>query len=181
MRVNGYITVYTYTGAAQKSKTKKAYVSDRSVIPEKSEVKGNPAAPEQPAIPDKSVIPAKTASRRPEKAVSVIFEKRSNSPYSESNPIPLDEAIPWGVFYRIQLGAFSKEVPPDTFGGLSPISGERIEERGLIKYYAGKFSHYADASMALQQVKTSGYPDAFIVSYYNGENTSLSRARSLEQ
>jgi hypothetical protein len=109
------------------------------------------------------------------------FAIAPSPPYSASNPIPIDPPLPMGVFYRIQLGAYSRELPPGTFGGLSPISGERIVERGLIKYFAGMFNHYEDAAIALQKVKTSGYPDAFIVAYRDQKTTSITRARSLER
>ena len=62
-----------------------------------------------------------------------------NLPIVADNPIPMDVALPGGTFYRIQLGAFGSEVEPDAFRGISPITGERIIERGLIKYYAGNF------------------------------------------
>lgn len=108
------------------------------------------------------------------------FDILRQSPYGIDNPIPLDMALPGGTFYRIQLGAFSSEVEPDAFRGISPITGERILERGLIKYYAGKFSNYDDASTALSLVRSDGYDDAFIVAWYNGNPVSTQKAKQLE-
>ena len=108
------------------------------------------------------------------------FDILRQSPYSTDNPIPLDVALPGGTFYRIQLGAFSSELEPDAFRGISPITGERIIERGLIKYYAGKFSNYDDASTALSLVRSDGYEDAFIVAWYNGNPVSTQKAKQLE-
>ena len=37
------------------------------------------------------------------------------SPYSAANPVPVDEPLPDGVAYKIQLGAFSKPVLTNAF------------------------------------------------------------------
>jgi len=108
------------------------------------------------------------------------FDILQASPYDGLHPIPLDVRLPAGVFYRIQLGAFSGQVSPDVFGGLSPITGESMPGRGLVKYYAGKFSRYEDASFALSRIRSAGYEDAFIVAWYNGKQVSTQRAKQLE-
>ena len=92
----------------------------------------------------------------------------------------MDVAIPSGTYYRIQLGAFGMEVSPSTFGGISPLTGELIEDRGLIKYYAGEFSRYEDASSALPRIHSLGYEDSFFVAWYNGIQVSTQRAKQLE-
>lgn len=108
------------------------------------------------------------------------FDILGESPYSKSNPIPVDVSIPDGVYYRIQLGAFGSAVDPGVFRGISPITAETLPERGLIKYYAGKFSRYDDASTALPRVRSNGYEDAFVVSWYNGNPISTQKAKQLE-
>ncbi|MEN8157094.1 MAG: hypothetical protein ABFS10_09090 [Bacteroidota bacterium] len=108
------------------------------------------------------------------------FEILGESPYNRNHPVPVDVAIPDGVFYRIQMGALGDAAAPDAFTGICPITAETIPERGLIKYYAGKFSIYADASDALVRVRSAGFEDAFIVSWYNGNPISTQRAKQLE-
>jgi hypothetical protein len=124
----------------------------------------------------------RSASTKGPKSPSKLkrFEILGHSPYSKSHPIPMDEAIPAGTYYRIQLGAFGMEVSPSSFGGISPLSGQVLEERGLVKYYAGEFSRYDDASSALPRIHTLGYEDAFIVAWYNGIQVSTQRAKQLE-
>ncbi|HDR67561.1 MAG TPA: hypothetical protein ENN61_00770, partial [Bacteroidaceae bacterium] len=61
------------------------------------------------------------------------FEILASSPYSDTNPVPFNVTLPSGVFYRIQLGAFGSKVAHDAFGGLSPLTGEYIQESGLFK------------------------------------------------
>ncbi|MCK5134295.1 MAG: SPOR domain-containing protein [Bacteroidales bacterium] len=108
------------------------------------------------------------------------FDILGKSPYSISKPIPLDVSLPAGTFYRIQIGVFSTEVEPDAFQGISPITGERIRDRGLFKYYAGKFSRYDDAFSVISMVRSRGYEDAFIVAWYNGTTVSTQKAKQLE-
>jgi hypothetical protein len=104
----------------------------------------------------------------------------SSSPYSKDNPIPADQDLPGGAFYRIQLGAFSKPVDPDAFGGLSPITAETLSDRGLIRYYVGKFTSYLEAEKALGEVRKKGHSDAYLVSWYNGTKMTVDRVRKLE-
>ena len=108
------------------------------------------------------------------------FAILSESPYDEANPIPMDEALPPGTFYRIQLGAFGYAIDPSSFKGISPLTGEYVEERGLVKYYAGKFSRYEDASTALPRIHSRGFEDAFIVAWYNGSQVATQKAKQLE-
>jgi len=118
---------------------------------------------------------------RKEKVVVVAakFSILPNSPYSASNPIPVDEPLPDGTVYKIQLGAFSRPVSPSAFRGLTPISGESLEN-GIIKYYAGQFGLYPDADEALRKVREYGFKDAYIVAFYNRKTISVERARQLE-
>ncbi len=134
----------------------------------KRRVEGEPGA--QPDV--KKVIPSSSHINR--------FDILTHSPYNSANPIPMDLPLPSGTYYRVQLGAFGAAVEPHTFGGMSPITGERLKERGLIKYYAGKFSRYEDASLALPRIRSTGYEDAFIVAWYNGTPVSTQKAKQLE-
>ncbi|MGW8315231.1 MAG: SPOR domain-containing protein [Bacteroidales bacterium] len=108
------------------------------------------------------------------------FDVLDRSPDSPDQPVPMDIPLPAGTFYRIQMGVFSNEVDAELFSGITPITGEWVEERGLMRYYAGKFSRYADASIALDVVREKGFPDAFIVAWYNGKQVPTHTAKQLE-
>ena len=66
------------------------------------------------------------------KALVYEFKVMANSPYKTTSDIPLDQPLPEGVIYRIQMGAFSKPIEPDRFKGIMPISGETLKN-GEIK------------------------------------------------
>ena len=101
------------------------------------------------------------------------------SPYSAENPAPVDVPVPNGVIYKIQLGVFRNPSAANTFKGLTPLSGEMLDN-GAIKYYAGLFSRFADADHALRKVHEYGFKDALIVAFYNQKPINTGRARQLE-
>ena len=103
----------------------------------------------------------------------------SQSPYSASNPIPIDNPLPDGLAYKIQLGAFGRTLPANNFRGLTPVSGENLGN-GVIRYYVGLFGKIADAQTALSKVREYGYRDAFIVAFYNRQPINLERAQQIE-
>jgi hypothetical protein len=120
------------------------------------------------AAADKAGIPAE-------------FAILDTSPYGQGSPVERDYTIPPGVFYRIQLAVYSRELPADHFGGLAPITTEIIPGRGLTRYFVGKFTRMEKARAALVKVRALGYPDAFIIGYYNGQKSSFSKLRALEK
>lgn len=109
------------------------------------------------------------------------FEIKKSSVYSESNPFPLDIQLPDGIVYRIQLGAFSKDVPFSRFQGLYPITVESIEGSNISRYYAGMFQSYEACAEALRKVKNMGYSDAHIIAFLDGTRIRLQRAIEIEQ
>lgn len=119
----------------------------------------------------------KLAAGTANQAINLGFAISQSSPYSTKNPIP-DALLPEGLVYRVQLGAFSKDIPQNTFGGLSPVSREDVGS--ATKFYVGYFKSVSDARKALDQVKDYGYPDAFIVSYYQNKKITIQEAREIE-
>lgn len=98
--------------------------------------------------------------------------------YSDEKPIPMDEPIPNGVVYRIQIGAFSTPQKPTFFKGMVPVYGYKTGN--IIRYYIGNLTRYSDAEKALATVKQKGFKDAFIVAWYNGTRITFQRAQQLE-
>jgi tetratricopeptide (TPR) repeat protein len=108
------------------------------------------------------------------------FALLERSPYNESNPIPLGLAVFPGLVYRIQIGVFSKTKPNDAFGGITPMLCEQINGNGVYKYYAGLFYSMNAVNRALEQVRSHGFPDAFIVAFQDGKLISTEKAREIE-
>jgi hypothetical protein len=111
---------------------------------------------------------------------NAAFAILESSPYRSSEPIPAITILPKGLVYRIQLGAYSQELPMNYFGGLTPVSLEKLEDRSVVKYYVGQFYSSKESRIALEQVKDYGYKDAFIVPYKNNQKITIHEAREIE-
>lgn len=119
-----------------------------------------------------SVIPRNVAT-------PMGFGYMPTSPYSEANPIPINPPLPEGLVFKVQIGAFNNPVRPDAFKGLSPISGEKLEGSKFYRYFVGLFYSEAAAIIVRDYIRPMGYPDAFVVAFYNGKRITLFEARQL--
>lgn len=99
---------------------------------------------------------------------------------SGGGDISMDEDVPEGLVYKIQLGYYPEDVDKENFRGLFPVSGETVKE-GMARFYAGLFFSYADASRGNEYIREKIIPNAFIVPFHNGEKISMSRAVELER
>ena len=108
-------------------------------------------------------------------AVNDVFETKKSATYTENKPIPLDEKIPEGLVYKVQIGAFAKPIPQGLFEGIKPITGETTKN-GYIRYSAGMFAKLSSAQGAKDQIVGCGYKDAFVVAFYNGKRITMAEA-----
>ena len=106
---------------------------------------------------------------------STGFEIKTGNAYNEAHPIPINEKLPDGLIYRVQIGAFKNPIPLDEFKGLAPIGGETTPQ-GFIRYQAGMFDQYDHANRVKNDLKKLGYKDAFVVVYLNGKRINLADA-----
>ncbi len=102
------------------------------------------------------------------------------SPYATEDDVPRDIVQPTGVIYRLQLGAYSNPIDPSLFQGMYPIIAETLQGGKIRKYYAGAFRLKEQAERGKQITAKCGFPDAFIVAWYNGRKVTLARAVSVE-
>jgi hypothetical protein len=101
--------------------------------------------------------------------------------YIKDNPdpnriIPINEVMPRGVVFKVQVGAFSKRIPNDLFGDLDPVTGVELDN-GLVRYSAGMFMTYDNADEAKDLVRSRGYSDAFVVAFINGNRVTINEAK----
>ncbi|MFM9422193.1 MAG: hypothetical protein RIR06_654, partial [Bacteroidota bacterium] len=64
------------------------------------------------------------------------IENNNLQPHNDSNPIPTLTSLPDGSFYTIQVGAFRRPVPNNTFTQFSPVFAEQ-QANGFIRYSSG--------------------------------------------
>jgi hypothetical protein len=99
--------------------------------------------------------------------------------HSAGNPIKMNEPLPDGIVFKVQIGAFNKPVADNAFGTVSPVSGEMIPNSNLIRYTAGLFGGFEDAASARKELNGLNYKDAFVVAYCYGKRMSVTEARAL--
>jgi len=73
-----------------------------------------------------------------------------NTPYSESNPIPVG-GITQGLVFKVQVGAFAKPIPQATFKKFAPMSAEKIRNN-ITRYLVGYFGVKSPAIEARDQI-----------------------------
>jgi len=108
-------------------------------------------------------------------SVNDVFVAKSTPAYSSSKPIPVNEKLPEGLIFKVQIGAFRNPIPQDLFKGMSPITGETTPQ-GFIRYTAGLFTTFATADKVKEEIQAMGYKDAFVVGFYNGKRLAMTEA-----
>jgi hypothetical protein len=91
----------------------------------------------------------------------------------------LDNTIPSGIVYQIQIFSSASKASTKALKGLSPVF-ERHNNGGKYIYRVGLFNSYKDVLSKLNAVKGRGFRSAFIVAYDNGKEVSVATARSRE-
>jgi hypothetical protein len=109
-----------------------------------------------------------------------IFEVLPREAAYPDEKIKIDPEVPPGLIYRIQLAVFRNPVAPSFFKGITPVYGFKIAGSDKTIYYAGMFRRSSDAKKALQQVKDTGFKDAFIIALSDKKTISADRAAVLE-
>jgi hypothetical protein len=100
------------------------------------------------------------------------FSLAKTNSSSESNVIPMNPPLPEGLVFKVQIGAFRKPLPANSFNNLQPLSGETTRP-GWIRYCLGLFRTFEPANLLKKEVRSMGYKDAFVVAYYNGKRIPL--------
>jgi len=94
--------------------------------------------------------------------------------------LPIIEANPSGLNFRVQVGAFRRTVREDVYREFTPVSGQKLDN-GLTVYMAGYFNNSTDAVSAQKSIRRFGYSDAFIVSYCNDERLPFWKGKEHER
>ncbi len=107
-----------------------------------------------------------------------IFVKTNVPVYSAAKPIPVNEKLPEGLIFKVQIGAFRNPIPQDLFKGMSPITGETTPQ-GFTRYTAGVFTTFVTADKVKEEIRALGYKDAFVVAFLNGKRIPMIEAMSM--
>jgi hypothetical protein len=132
-------------------------------------------------IERKSSVELATINQIPKQVKQAIFIKlKSNeSAYDAAKPIPVDPKMPEGLVYKVQIGAFRNPIPQDLFKGFAPLMAEKVPS-GITRYTAGLFVKEQEALLARNEIRTIGYPDAFVVAFLNGKRIGITESRKAD-
>ena len=116
----------------------------------------------------------------PEELTESIFTITSpnESAYNENKRIPKNPKLPEGLVFKVQIGAFRNPIPQDHYKGFAPLMAEDAGN-GITRYTAGLFKTFNVANMAKNEIRTMGYPDAFVVAFFNGKRININEARAM--
>jgi hypothetical protein len=106
------------------------------------------------------------------------LDVKPTNAYTADKPIPVDEKLPEGLVFKVQIGAFKAPLPNNTFKGLTPIIAQTTSS-GYIRYMAGDFKQFTSANNVKEGLQDLGYKDAFVVAYFNGKRITISEANDL--
>jgi tetratricopeptide (TPR) repeat protein len=110
-----------------------------------------------------------------------VFEILPKAVTDPNEKIEINPEVPEGLVYRIQIAVFKNHVTPAFFKGITPIYGFKGNGSAVTTYYAGIFRRSADASKALNTVKSKGFKDSFTVGFAGNKTVSKERAADLEK
>jgi len=162
---------------------KKAFdiYAGKTPVKTKEKLASIPKVSEKPvSIAKDTVITVQEEKEKPLLVDEIIEEQPVLAVKEEQKKRGEDKELPGKLVYKIQVAAFSKPVQPDYFKGLASITSEKISNSNIIRYFAGLFDTYEAAQSELNNVRNRGFPDAYIVVYYEGRKISLNRAKTLE-
>lgn len=97
----------------------------------------------------------------------------------EEGQFALDNNLPEGLVYQIQMFSLARKATIKDIKGLSPVF-EHKTSSGRYVYRVGLFRSYKDVLSKLNKVKRVGFRSAFIVAFNDGKELSVSKARTLE-
>lgn len=78
-----------------------------------------------------------------------------------------------GIVYRVQFTALKELKTKSFFNRVSDISAEKVRGTDFIRYFSGNFNEMDAAIIRRNALRSSGYQDAFIRSWKNGEAVTL--------
>jgi hypothetical protein len=83
-----------------------------------------------------------------------------------------------GLFFTVQIGVYSKPVPPSTLYNIKPLNSQLISG-GRIRYTTGKYTSVESATGRKNEIVGIGISDAFVTAYYDGQRISIQQARDI--
>ncbi len=157
--------------AANNSNTSNANANSNTNVNNAANTKANSS--NAPVVSTSQVV-----NENNELTQEVVFEKKTVPAYSKKNPIPINDKLPKGLVFKVQIGAFRNPIPQELFKDFAPVMGETTAS-GITRYTAGIFKTFDAANGVRKEINGIGYKDAFVVAYCNGKRINIEEAKAM--
>ena len=78
-----------------------------------------------------------------------------------------------GLVFKIQIGVFKNKPNADALNAIPPISEVYLADRGLTKYFSGRYKTFGEANSNVAKVQEAGFSGAFVVVFKDGVQITL--------
>jgi N-acetylmuramoyl-L-alanine amidase len=127
---------------------------------------------------------------KPKEQVKIEGEVKKNNPVQKEevpvavvNPDALNPEMKAAeplIDYRIQVGVSTTKLELKSFNFKGHGDVSMVEKNGKYKYFLGHFSDFDEALAFQRELRKEDYKDAFIVSFYKGNQISLKEAQEIK-
>jgi hypothetical protein len=83
-----------------------------------------------------------------------------------------------GLFYTVQVGVYTKEVPSSQLFNIEPLNKDFMTN-GNVRYSSGIYNYIGLANNAKTGIRSTGISDAFVTAYYKGSRISITEAKDI--
>ena len=135
-----------------------------------------PAAKEQPKQPAAKEQPKQPAAKEQPKQPAT--KEQPKQPATKVEPVPAQKVDPTSgsrPIFKVQIGASSQQLPPDSpeFKGLANV--ESYQENGMVKYTVGASPDFNEINRLRKSIFDK-FPEAFVIAFKDGVKMDVAQA-----
>ena len=145
--------------------------------PKTGSAKQKSAAKEQPKQqPDTKEQPKQPAAKEQPKQPAA--KEQPKQPATKVEPVPAQKVDPTSgsrPIFKVQIGASSQQLPPDSpeFKGLANV--ESYQENGMVKYTVGASPDFNEINRLRKSIFDK-FPEAFVIAFKDGVKMDVAQA-----
>ena len=135
-----------------------------------------PAAKEQPKQPAAKEQPKQPAAKEQPKQPAAKEQPKQPAAKTESSPVQkADPTSGSRPIFKVQIGASSQQLPPDSpeFKGLANV--ESYQENGMVKYTVGASPDFNEINRLRKSIFDK-FPEAFVIAFKDGAKMDVVQA-----
>ena len=161
---------------AAKEQPKQPAAKEQPKQPAAKEQPKQPAAKEQPKQPAAKEQPKQPAAKEQPKQPAA--KEQPKQPAAKTEPAPAQKADPTSgsrPIFKVQIGASSQQLPPDSpeFKGLANV--ESYQENGMVKYTVGASPDFNEINRLRKSIFDK-FPEAFVIAFKDGAKMDVAQA-----